>query len=106
MAINHDLTFYPDWLVVKQENPAAFVFLDLPGRFETFDEDAEWLEREQGLQISKIRPRDALGDVLVPACRFGIQELVLMSNSPKFVGRPVTILAFEYHEAKAREGKE
>ncbi len=76
MAINHDLTYYPDWLVANVECGHEFVlFLLLQNRLETFDKDAELLEREFGVTISRIHPRDCDDlSFTIPACRIPIRE--------------------------------
>jgi DNA mismatch repair ATPase MutS len=76
MAINHDLTYYPDWLVANVEGGFKFVlFLCLQNRFEVFDKDAELLEKEFDVQISRIHPRDCEDlSFTIPACRIPANE--------------------------------
>ena len=73
MAINHDLTYFADYLVSTDNLYDHVVFLDLGNRLETFDKDAEFLEREYKVVISRIHPRDCL-EATVSACRIPIKE--------------------------------
>ena len=93
MANNHDLTYYPDWLVANVEGGHEFVlFLCLQNRFETFDKDAELLEREFGVTISRIHPRDCDDlSFTVPACRVPATEAADLFRSLIKQGHKVAV---------------
>lgn len=96
MAINHDLSFYPDWLVANVEGGSDYVlFLCMSNRLETFDKDAEILEKEFDIEISHIHPRDC-DDLLftIPACKIPITDAADLFRKLIKHGHKVAVVEF------------